>query len=59
MKAIGQYSQDYKNRSDFFIEAAIWAFIKQVICNQTPAILNYAFADSIGMPPYRNLNLRG
>jgi metal-responsive CopG/Arc/MetJ family transcriptional regulator len=36
IKAIDQYSQDYKNRSDF-IEAAIWAFIKQVVRNQQNA----------------------
>ncbi|MBI1876886.1 MAG: hypothetical protein HYR94_01385 [Chloroflexi bacterium] len=36
IKAIDQYGQAYKNRSDF-IEAAIWAFIKQVIRNQQNA----------------------
>jgi metal-responsive CopG/Arc/MetJ family transcriptional regulator len=36
IKAIDQYGQDYKNRSDF-IEAAIWAFIKQVVRNQQNA----------------------
>lgn len=36
IKAIDQYGQDYKNRSDF-IEAAIWAFIKQIVRNQQNA----------------------
>jgi metal-responsive CopG/Arc/MetJ family transcriptional regulator len=36
IKAIDHYGQDYKNRSDF-IEAATWAFIKQVIRNQQNA----------------------
>jgi hypothetical protein len=31
-----QYGQNYKNRSDF-VEAAIWAFIKQIIRNQQNA----------------------
>jgi metal-responsive CopG/Arc/MetJ family transcriptional regulator len=30
LKAIDQYGQAYKNRSDF-IEAAIWAFIGQIL----------------------------
>ena len=36
VKAIDEYSQSYKNRSDF-IEAAIWAFIKQMIRDQQNA----------------------
>lgn len=36
VKAIDQYSQNYKNRSDF-VEAAIWAFIKQMIRNEQNA----------------------
>lgn len=36
IEAIDQYGQDYKNRSEF-IEAAIWAFIKQVIRNRQNA----------------------
>ena len=36
IKAIDQYGQVYKNRSDF-IEAAIWAFIRQIIRNQQNA----------------------
>ena len=36
VEAIKQYSQPYKNRSDF-IEAAIWAFIKQIIREQQNA----------------------
>jgi len=36
IKAIDQYGQNYKNRSDF-VEAAIWAFIKQMIRNQQNA----------------------
>jgi metal-responsive CopG/Arc/MetJ family transcriptional regulator len=36
IKAIDQYGQDYKNRSDF-IEAAIWAFLKQIVRNQQNA----------------------
>jgi metal-responsive CopG/Arc/MetJ family transcriptional regulator len=36
VKAIDQYGQNYKNRSDF-IEAAIWAFIKQMIRNEQNA----------------------
>lgn len=36
VQAIDQYSQNYKNRSDF-VEAAIWAFIKQIIRNQQNA----------------------
>jgi len=33
IEAIDQYGQPYKNRSDF-IEAAIWAFIKQIVRDQ-------------------------
>ena len=33
IEAIKEYGQPYKNRSDF-IEAAIWAFIKQIIREQ-------------------------
>ncbi len=33
IKAIDQYGQSYKNRSDF-VEAAIWSFIKQIIRDQ-------------------------
>ena len=36
IKAIDLYGQEYKNRSDF-IEAAIWAFIRQMIRNQKNA----------------------
>jgi metal-responsive CopG/Arc/MetJ family transcriptional regulator len=36
IKAMDQYGQNYKNRSDF-VEAAIWAFIKQIIRNQQNA----------------------
>jgi metal-responsive CopG/Arc/MetJ family transcriptional regulator len=36
IRAIDQYGQAYKNRSDF-IEAAIWAFIRQIIRNQQNA----------------------
>jgi metal-responsive CopG/Arc/MetJ family transcriptional regulator len=36
IEAIDQYGQDYKNRSDF-VEAASWAFIKQIIRNQQNA----------------------
>ena len=36
IEAIDEYGQPYKNRSDF-IEAAIWAFIKQIIRNQQNA----------------------
>lgn len=36
IKAIDQYGQDYKNRSEF-IEAAIWAFIKQATRNRQNA----------------------
>ncbi len=36
IKAIDQYGQPYKNRSDF-IEAATWAFIKQIIRDQQNA----------------------
>lgn len=36
IKAIDQYGQAYKNRSDF-IEAAIWTFIKQIIRQQQNA----------------------
>ncbi|GIK43555.1 MAG: hypothetical protein BroJett011_73880 [Chloroflexota bacterium] len=36
VKAIDQYGQNYKNRSDF-VEAAIWAFIKQMIRNEQNA----------------------
>jgi len=36
IEAIEQYGQPYKNRSDF-IEAAIWAFIKQIIRDQQNA----------------------
>jgi len=34
--AIDEYGQPYKNRSDF-IEAAIWAFINQIIRDQQDA----------------------
>ncbi len=33
VEAINEYGQPYKNRSDF-IEAAIWAFIKQIVRDQ-------------------------
>lgn len=33
IEAIEEYGQPYKNRSDF-IEAAIWAYIKQIIREQ-------------------------
>ena len=36
IQAIDQYGQSYKNRSEF-IEAAIWAFIKQIIRSQQNA----------------------
>jgi metal-responsive CopG/Arc/MetJ family transcriptional regulator len=36
LKAIDHYGQAYKNRSDF-IEAAIWAFVKQIVRNQENA----------------------
>ena len=36
IEAIDEYGQPYKNRSDF-IEAAIWAFIKQIIRDQENA----------------------
>jgi metal-responsive CopG/Arc/MetJ family transcriptional regulator len=36
VEAIDQYSEPYKNRSDF-IEAATWAFIKQIIRDQQNA----------------------
>ncbi|MFN8454950.1 MAG: ribbon-helix-helix domain-containing protein [Anaerolineae bacterium] len=36
VQAIDQYGQNYKNRSDF-VEAAIWAFIKQIIRDQQNA----------------------
>ena len=36
IEAIDKYGQPYKNRSDF-IEAAIWAFIKQIIRDQENA----------------------
>lgn len=36
IEAIDQYGQPYKNRSDF-IEAAIWAFINQIIQEQENA----------------------
>jgi metal-responsive CopG/Arc/MetJ family transcriptional regulator len=36
IKAIDEYGQGYKNRSDF-VEAAIWAFIKQIIRDQQNA----------------------
>lgn len=36
IEAIDQYGQSYKNRSDF-VEAAIWAFIKQIIRDQQNA----------------------
>jgi metal-responsive CopG/Arc/MetJ family transcriptional regulator len=36
IKAIDEYGQGYKNRSDF-IEAAIWSFIKQIIRDQQNA----------------------
>lgn len=36
IEAIDQYGQPYKNRSEF-IEAAIWAFIKQIIRDQQNA----------------------
>ena len=36
IEAIDQYGQPYKNRSEF-IEAAIWAFIKQLIREQEDA----------------------
>ena len=36
VEAIDQYSDPYKNRSDF-IEAATWAFIKQIIRDQQNA----------------------
>ncbi|RME97383.1 MAG: hypothetical protein D6768_19755 [Chloroflexi bacterium] len=36
IEAINEYGQPYKNRSDF-IEAAIWAFIKQIARDQQNA----------------------
>ena len=36
VEAIDVYGQPYKNRSDF-IEAAIWAFIKQIVRDQQNA----------------------
>ena len=36
IEAIDDYGQPYKNRSDF-IEAAVWAFIKQIIRDQQNA----------------------
>ena len=33
VEAINEYGQPYKSRSDF-IEAAIWAFIKQIVRDQ-------------------------
>lgn len=36
IKVIDHYGQDYKNRSEF-IEAAIWAFIKQIVRDQQNA----------------------
>ncbi len=36
VEAINEYGQPYKNRSDF-IEAAIWAFIKQIVRDQQNA----------------------
>jgi metal-responsive CopG/Arc/MetJ family transcriptional regulator len=36
IEAIDEYGQPYKNRSDF-IEAAIWAFINQIIRDQQNA----------------------
>jgi metal-responsive CopG/Arc/MetJ family transcriptional regulator len=36
IQVIDQYGQSYKNRSEF-IEAAIWAFIKQIIRSQQNA----------------------
>ncbi len=36
VEAIDEYGQPYKNRSDF-IEAAIWAFIKQIVRDQQNA----------------------
>ncbi len=36
VEAINVYGQPYKNRSDF-IEAAIWAFIKQIVRDQQNA----------------------
>ena len=36
IQAIDEYGQPYKNRSDF-IEAATWAFIKQIIRDQQNA----------------------
>ena len=36
VEAINEYGQSYKNRSDF-IEAAIWAFIKQIVRDQQNA----------------------
>lgn len=36
IKAIDHYGQSYKNRSDF-VEAALWAFIKQIIRDQQNA----------------------
>ena len=36
IEAIDQYGQPFKNRSEF-IEAAIWAFIKQLIREQENA----------------------
>jgi metal-responsive CopG/Arc/MetJ family transcriptional regulator len=36
IKAIDEYGQTYKNRSDF-VEAAIWAFIKEMIRRQQNA----------------------
>lgn len=36
VEAIDQYGQSYKNRSDF-VEAAIWAFIKQIMRDQQNA----------------------
>ncbi len=36
VEAINEYGQPYKNRSDF-IEAAVWAFIKQIVRDQQNA----------------------
>ena len=36
IEAIDEYGQPYKNRSDF-IEAAIWAFVKQIVRDQENA----------------------
>lgn len=36
LKAIDRYGKAYKNRSDF-IEAAIWAFVTQIIRDQQNA----------------------